>query len=61
MEDQIILVYCLCDELLKGLHHKEDPQCRMSDAEVMTTGLGVYFIGIWYFTHGLLLLHSYRG
>lgn len=39
MEDQIILAYCLCDDLLKGLHHKEDPQCRMSDAEVMTTGL----------------------
>lgn len=39
MADQIILVYCLCDDLLKGLHHQEDPQCRMSDAEVMTTGL----------------------
>lgn len=39
MEDQIILVDCLCDDLRIGLHHKEDPQCRMSDAEVMTTGL----------------------
>ena len=43
MEEQIILVYCLCDDLLKALQHKEDPQCRMSDAaprgHPMTTGL----------------------
>jgi len=39
MADQIILIYCLCADLLKALDHKEDPQCRMSDAEVMTTGL----------------------
>ena len=39
MDDQIIAVYCLCADLLKAMHHHEDPQCRMSDAEVMTTGL----------------------
>lgn len=39
MDHTIVLVYCLCDDLLKALGHKEDPQCRMSDAEVMTTGL----------------------
>src|ERR687886_1655510 len=39
MDDQIIAVYCLCADLLKAMHHLEDPQCRMSDAEVMTTGL----------------------
>jgi hypothetical protein len=39
MEYTIILVYCLCADLLKALGHSEDPQCQMSDAEVMTAGL----------------------
>lgn len=39
MDEQIILIYCLCDDLLKAMHHREDPQCQMSDAEVMTTAL----------------------
>jgi len=29
----------LCADLLKGLEHKEDVQCEMSDAEVMTAGI----------------------
>ena len=39
MDTQIVAVYCLCDDLLKAMHHVEDPQCQMSDAEVMTTAL----------------------
>jgi hypothetical protein len=39
MDLQIILVYCLCADLLKALHHHEDSQCQMSDAEVMTTAM----------------------
>jgi hypothetical protein len=39
MDTQIILVYCLCDDLLKAVRHYEDPQCGMSDAEVMTTAI----------------------
>lgn len=39
MDEQIIATYCLCDELLKAIHHREDPQCQMNDAEVMTTAL----------------------
>jgi hypothetical protein len=47
MDMQIILVYCLCADLLQALHHHEDPQCQMSDAEVMTTALvaALYFGG----------------
>jgi Transposase DDE domain len=47
MDYQIILVYCLCADLLKALQHKEDRQCQMSDAEVMTAGLvaALYFGG----------------
>jgi hypothetical protein len=39
MDAQIVAVYCLCDDILKGLHHYEDPQRQMSDAEVMTTSI----------------------
>jgi hypothetical protein len=39
MDNQIIAVYCLCDDMLKALNHREDPQCQMSDAEVMTTAI----------------------
>lgn len=39
MDTEIIAVYCLCDDLLKAMHHVEDRQCRMTDAEVMTTAI----------------------
>ena len=39
MDTQIILVYCLCDDLLKAMRHQEDAQCQMSDAEVMTVAI----------------------
>lgn len=37
MDTQIIAVFCLYDDMLIALHHVEDKQCQMSDAEVMTT------------------------
>lgn len=39
MDDWIIALFCLCDDLLKALGHHTDPQCRMSDAEVMLVAL----------------------
>lgn len=39
MDTQIIVVFCLCDDMLKSLRHCEDPQCQTSDAEVMTTAI----------------------
>lgn len=39
MDDQRVAIYCLCDDLLKALHHVEDRQRQMTDAEVMTTAL----------------------
>ncbi len=39
MDTQIVAVFCLCDDMLKALHHYEDPQCQMTDAEVMTTAI----------------------
>lgn len=37
MDDKIIATFCLCDDLLKAMHHQENRQCQMNDAEVMTT------------------------
>jgi len=47
MDTQIIVVFCLCADMLKSLDHYEDRQCRMSDAEVMTTAIMamLYFKG----------------
>lgn len=39
MDTQIITIYCLCDDMLKAFHHRDDPQSQMTDAEVMTTAL----------------------
>lgn len=47
MDNQIVAIYCLCDDLLQGMHHVEDQQCQMSDAEVLTTAIvaTLYFGG----------------
>jgi hypothetical protein len=37
MDDKIIAIFCLCDDLLKAMHHQEDRQCQMHDAAIMTT------------------------
>jgi hypothetical protein len=47
MDKQIVLVYCLCDDVLRALNHYEDAQRQMSDAEVLTTAIvaALYFGG----------------
>lgn len=39
MDNKIVTTFCLCDDLLKAMHHQEDRQCQMNDAEIMTTAL----------------------
>lgn len=48
-DTKIIALYSIVDDLLKGLHHYEDPQVRVSDAEVITTAFVsvLYFGGHW--------------
>lgn len=44
LESELILIYCVCDDCLKMLNHKDDPQCKMSTAEVMTMAIAsAYF------------------
>jgi hypothetical protein len=47
MELEIIVIYVICCEFLQAMGHQEDKQCRMSDAEVMTTAIVamLYFHG----------------
>ncbi|MCA1730266.1 MAG: hypothetical protein LC751_12910 [Actinobacteria bacterium] len=39
MDDTITTTYYLCDEFLKAIGHRDDPQARLSTAEVMTIPL----------------------
>jgi hypothetical protein len=39
MDDKIRATFCLCDDVLKAMHHQEDRQCQMHDAAIMTTAL----------------------
>jgi len=61
MDNQIIAVYCLCDDMLRALRHKEDSQCHMSDAEVMTTAIVavLYFNGNYVRARELLKEQGY--
>lgn len=55
MDTQIIVVFCQCADMLKSLHHYEDAQCQMSDAEVMTTAI----IAMLYFKGNFSLASCY--
>ena len=39
MLDQMVVIYCLCDETLKALNFKDDLQCKMTTAEIVTFSL----------------------
>lgn len=45
MQEQIITIYCVCDELCKAMSIRDDRQAQISTAEVMTTGL----VAAWLF------------
>ena len=39
MDDTITTIYCLCEDFLKAMGHFDDPQVRLSTAEVMSVPL----------------------
>ena len=39
MDDTITTIYCLCDDFLKAINRHDDPQVRLTTAEVMTVPL----------------------
>jgi hypothetical protein len=63
MDEKIIATYCLCDDLLKAMHHQDDSQCQMNDAEVVTTAFiaALFFRGLCRAIVRLIHLGSRRG
>jgi hypothetical protein len=61
MDDNIIATFCLCDDLLKAIHHQEDRQCQMNDAEIMTTAFiaALFFRGNHESARAMLQQHGY--
>jgi Transposase DDE domain len=61
MDDTIIATFCLCDDLLQAIHHPQDPQGQMNDAEVMTTALvaALFFRGNHESARTMLKQHGY--
>lgn len=61
MQDTIATIYCVCDDLLKALHHQDDPQTKLSSAQVMTVPLvtATFFGGKIEWARRFLLEHGY--
>jgi hypothetical protein len=61
MDDKIIAIFCLCDDLLKAMHHQEDRQYQRNDAEIMTTAFiaALCFRGHHESARALLKQHGY--
>jgi Transposase DDE domain len=61
MDDKIIAIFCLGDDLLKAMHHQEDCQCQMNDAEIMTTAFiaALFFRGNHESARALLKQYGY--
>lgn len=61
MDEQIVAIFTLTDDFLCAMRHYEDPQCRMSDAEVMTTAIvaALFFGGNFELARGLLKQRQY--
>lgn len=47
MYDNVVALYCITDDLLKAINHRQDCRCQLSDAEVVTTAFtaSLYFAG----------------
>ena len=61
MDDKIIATFCLCDDVLKTMHHQENRQCQMNDAEILTTAFtaALFFRGNHESARAMLKQHGY--
>ena len=39
MPDKIIATFCILDDLLNILHHRNDPQAKITDSEILTIAI----------------------
>ena len=69
MDDQVIATYCITDDFLRSIHHREAPERAVSDAEILTVALvaarhyGGNFEAAWRFLldHGYMRRRLSRG
>lgn len=61
MEEQIIFIYCLCDDFSKLFDIESDSQCKMNTAEIMTVAFvsTLFFGGNFAKTRLMLNSHNY--
>jgi len=61
MHEQIIFIYCICADLLASLGVRDDQQCKMNSAEVMTIAIvaAIFFGGNFSRARSLLKSHKY--
>ena len=60
MEEQIIFIYSICVDLLTRLGVKNDPQCKMNSAEVMTVAITAALFFGGNFSKARLMLKSHK-
>jgi hypothetical protein len=58
MDTTLVVTYCLLDDMLQMSRHREPPQRRLSDAEVMTTALAAARFFHGNFATARLFLHE---
>ena len=39
MNNEVVVIYCLCDDIVQAMNHRGDAQQQMSDAEIMATAI----------------------
>ncbi len=61
MQDTILTIYCLCDDFLKAMDYRDDPQVKWTTAQVMTVPLvaSCFFGGHVNAARLFLLEHGY--
>ena len=61
MDEEIITIFVIVDNVLKAIGHKDDKQVKMSESEIITTGLvaAKYFSGVYEKARNFLHSHGY--
>jgi len=61
MDYKILVIYCLCDDLVKAISRNQNRQQKMSDSEIMVTALvsALYFGGNFESARALLKSNQY--
>lgn len=59
MDNEIVFIYCCCHDLLKHLRIREDDQCKMNYAEIMTVAITAALLFAGNFARARVFLKEY--